>query len=89
MAKKTAKKEAPKKAAEKQEFKYSMSDLAEATGQEPRALRQKLRTAGFEKSGGAWGWNNKTDFNAAATAVKPKAEPKAKKGKKAKADADE
>lgn len=68
MAKKAAKKEA----AAKPEFKYGIASVEEATGRDAASIRRSLRSADqFEKTGGVWGWNTKSDFEAVVKHIKP------------------
>ncbi len=57
----------------KPEYKYNVSNLADALGIEPASVRIALRKAGVEKAeGGVYGWNTKTDFEAVVNQLKPK-----------------
>lgn len=86
------------------EFKYGVSDVAEALGIENASVRVKLRKSGVEKAGKSYGWNSKADLQEVIDQLKAedkeeksekksskKAEKPAKapKGKKAKKDEDD
>ena len=83
--KKTAK---PEKKVEKEverEFKYGVADLAEKLDLEPASVRVKLRNAGVDKAGKAYGWNTKSELDEVVDqlkAEKPKADKKSKKDEK-------
>lgn len=62
MAKAKAAKEKDETAAAEKP-KYGVPELAEALGIEGASVRVKLRKSKFEKSGRAWGWDTKKDFD--------------------------
>ena len=67
MARKTTKTTAAEtetKASAKNEPKYGVNDLVEASGLQPASVRVALRELGVEKQfGNKYGWNTKKDFD--------------------------
>lgn len=88
-AKEKVKKEAPAKAAAP-EFKYGVSDLAEALGIEAPSVRVKLRAKGVEKAGKSYGWNTQAELKEVISQLKAadKEEDDEKPAKKGKAKAE-
>jgi hypothetical protein len=83
------KKTAP--AATTTEFKYGVSDIAEALGIEAATVRTKLRAAGVAKAGKSYGWNTQAELKEVIAELRDsdkseKAEKPAAKGKAAKAE---
>lgn len=70
-------------------FKYGVAEVAAATGLKASSVRVAFRKHGVEKAeGGVYGWNSKTDMEAAiAKAFPAKKEKAAKTDKPAKAAA--
>lgn len=86
------------KAAEKDEpetFKYGVQDLADKLDLEPASVRVKLRNAGVEKAGKAYGWNTKAELDEVIDQISSsekkakKADTKGKKSKKSDDDEDD
>lgn len=50
--------------------KYGVPELAEALGIIPASVRVKLRKSDFEKTGRAWGWDTKKDFDEVVKSLK-------------------
>ena len=74
------------KAPAKDEPKYGVSDLVEATELQPASVRVALRELGVEKEfGNKYGWNTKKDFDEVVKAMK---ERSAKRVAQPKDDAD-
>jgi hypothetical protein len=44
------------------EFKYGVSDIAEALDIKPASVRVQLRNKGIEKAGKSYGWNSKSEL---------------------------
>ncbi len=64
MARKTKTAEAPAEKASKDEPKFGVNDLVEASGLQPASVRVALRELGVEKEfGNKYGWNTKRDFD--------------------------
>jgi hypothetical protein len=71
----------------KDEPKYGVNDLVEATGLQPASVRVALRELGVEKEfGNKYSWNTKKDFDEVVKAMK---ERSAKRVAQPKDDADE
>lgn len=86
-AKTTKETEAETKSAAKDEPKYGVNDLVEATDLQPASVRVALRELGVEKEfGNKYGWNTKKDFDEVVKAMK---ERSAKRVAQPKDDADE
>ena len=67
----TASKETETKASAKDEPKYGVNDLVEASGLQPASVRVALRELGVEKEfGNKYGWNTKKDFDEVVKALK-------------------
>lgn len=56
------------------EFKYGVSDLAEALNIKPASVRVKLRNAEVAKNGKSYGWNSKADLQAVINQLNKKEE---------------
>ena len=54
--------------------KFGVAELAEALDIEPTSVRVKLRNAGIEKDGRAYGWNTQKDFDAVVKQLKSTAD---------------
>lgn len=81
---KKSKKDDEKEAAP--EFKYGVSDLAEALDIEPASVRVRLRNKGIEKAGKSYGWNSKAELNEVVEQLKAKPAAEEKSSKKDKKD---
>ena len=54
------------------EFKYGVSDLADALDIKPASVRVQLRNKGIEKAGKSYGWNTKAELNEVIDQLKSK-----------------
>jgi hypothetical protein len=52
------------------EFKFGVSDLAEALGIEPASVRVQLRNHKVEKAGKSYGWNTQKELDEVAKTLK-------------------
>lgn len=68
------------------EFKYGVSDVAEALGIKEASVRVQLRNKGIDKAGKSYGWNNQADLKEVIAKLKTADESKEKKSKKDKAE---
>ena len=91
MARKTTKATAAKETkapAAKDEPKYGVNDLVEATGLQPASVRVALRELGVEKEfGNKYGWNTKKDFDEVVKAMKERSAKRIATGEAKDADA--
>lgn len=53
-----------------EQYKFGVTELAEALGIEPTSARVKLRNAEIEKAGRSYGWNTQKDFDAVVKQLK-------------------
>lgn len=62
---------APETAAAKDEPKFGVAELVEASGLQPASVRVALRELGVEKNfGNKYGWNTKKDFDEVVKGLK-------------------
>ena len=59
-----------------EQYKFGVTELAEALGIEPTSVRVKLRNAEIEKAGRSYGWNTQKDFDAVVKQLKSTAKAK-------------
>ena len=63
--------------AKKEEMKYGVEALVEATGLQAASVRVALRDLGVEKAGRSYGWNTKKDFDAVVKGLKERSAKRA------------
>lgn len=83
----TKKKKAPPIQKASDLYKYTVADLAKATGLQETSIRVGLRASPFTREASAWGWNDKKTFDEVVAYFKeragrkPDVTPKGKKEK--------
>lgn len=85
-AEKTPKTEKTTKVEKAETYKYGIDALAKELGIEPASVRVRLRNAKITRTGKAYGWNSRTDFEDVVKKLKPakkEAKPEAKQKKAA------
>lgn len=68
------------------EFKYGVSDVAEALGIKEASVRVQLRNRNVPKAGKSYGWNTQAELKEVIAQLKTADESKAKKTKADKAE---
>lgn len=68
--------------------KFNVNHLSEDLGKSPSEVRVLLRKSGLEKSSGAWGWEKKSEYDAALKTLKALTASKPASGSKGDTEAE-